>query len=151
MKLKNTVSDSKKMYDIFRRFKLKITPQRTAVYETLKELDKDHPSADRVYQRVRERIPSISYDTVNRILLKFAEIGLIDVVEGHGGPRRFDPDKDIHHHFHCIQCGGIIDFPSIDCDNIQIPDSIESKNRVLSKRVVLTGICDSCLKQKNRQ
>jgi len=135
-------------FDLCRRHNLKITPQRTAIYEALMAVEKVHPSAEMMFQSVKERIPSISYDTVNRILLKFAEIGLIDVVEGHGGPRRFDADRDNHHHFHCIQCGRIIDFPSVDCDNIKIPDGIEENFRIMSNRVVLTGICNNCLKKK---
>jgi Fur family transcriptional regulator, peroxide stress response regulator len=136
--------------DYCHKHHLKITPQRTAVFEALDALKTCHPSTDMMYRKVRELVPNISYDTVNRILLKFAEIGLIDVVEGHGGPRRFDPGKDPHHHFHCIRCARIFDFPGRDCDNIQIPGRFTKFFRILSQRVVLTGICKDCLK-KGRQ
>jgi len=133
-----------KFVEFCRKHHLKITPQRTAVFESLMALRKSHPSVDMTYQKVRQRIPCISYDTVNRILLKFVETGLVDVVEGHGGPRRFDLDRDLHHHFHCIRCGRIFDIPGDDCDNFRIPRKFNRNFRILSKRVVLTGICDSC-------
>ena len=63
-----------------------------------------------MFRTVREEYPSISFDTVNRALLTFAGIGLVDVVEVFGGPKRFDPDVDDHHHLHCMACGQIIDF-----------------------------------------
>jgi Fur family peroxide stress response transcriptional regulator len=144
MYLERSGKASPKFVEFCRRHHLKITPQRTAVFEALLTLQKNHPSADMMFQEVREKIPCISYDTVNRILLKFAEIGLVGVVEGQGGPRRFDQDTENHHHFHCIRCARIFDFLSPDCDDIRAPGEIERKFRILSKRVVLTGICDIC-------
>lgn len=144
MHIQDPVNVPDNFFEFCREHHLKITPQRTAVFEALMALKDSHPSTDMMFQEVREKIPRISYDTVNRILLKFAETGLIGVVEGHGGPRRFDPDMDSHHHFHCIRCGRIFDFPSVDCDNIRIPGEVIQKFRILSQRVVLTGICPAC-------
>ena len=144
MYLKKSGKSTHKFVEFCRKHHLKITPQRTSVFEAIMALRKSHPSTDMMFQKVRERIPCISYDTVNRILMKFAETGLIDVVEGHGGPRRFDPDRGIHHHFHCIRCGRIVDIPGHDSDIIRIPGKFKQCFRILSKRVVLTGICESC-------
>ena len=99
--------------DFFRRKcrenTLKVTPQRIVIYKELIK-SKDHPNADVLFQRVKNIIPDISLDTVNRTLLTFSKIGIIGVVEGYGDPRRFDPDLEIHHHFRCINCNKIIDF-----------------------------------------
>jgi Fur family peroxide stress response transcriptional regulator len=69
-------------------------------------------------------------------------------VEGQGGPRRFDPNMESHHHFHCMDCGKIIDFYSKDYDDLRIPEDIEEKFTVLGKRVVLKGICNNCGRKK---
>jgi Fur family peroxide stress response transcriptional regulator len=124
-------------------YKLKITPQRIAIFFELIE-SKNHPSADSMYQSIRKAFPNISFDTVNRTLLTFANVGIIDVVEGQGGPRRFDSDLEIHHHFHCRICGEIIDFHNKNYDQLEIPAHIEKKYTVLNKRVVLDGICNKC-------
>jgi Fur family peroxide stress response transcriptional regulator len=133
-----------------KKFDLKITPQRCAIYRELTRA-KNHPTADEMFTAVKEEFPNISYDTVNRTLLTFAEIGLVDVVSTKGGPRRFDPDMDSHHHFHCIHCGEIVDFISDEFDNLGIPDSIPSDFTVYSKRVVLNGLCKKCQRKKDQR
>jgi Fur family peroxide stress response transcriptional regulator len=122
---------------------LKITPQRVAVYRALLESDQ-HPTADAMFQTVKMAYPHISFDTVNRTLLTFAEIGLVDVVEVFGGPKRFDPDRGDHHHLHCVACGRIIDFTHDDYRRLDVPDVIAARFKVISKRVVLKGLCDKC-------
>lgn len=133
-----------------KNFELKITPQRCAIYKELTQA-KNHPTADEMFTIVKQEFPNISYDTVNRTLLTFAEIGLVDVVPTKGGPRRFDPDMDKHHHFHCVHCGEIVDFYSEKFDNLGIPDSIQNDFIVYSKRVVLNGLCSKCQKKRGHK
>ena len=125
---------------------LKITPQRMAIYEELLKAE-DHPSADVLYNRVRNRLPNISFDTVYRTLLSFSETGIADVVEGYGEPKRFDPDTREHHHFRCAKCGKITDFHSDLYDNLKIPEEIRHEFKVTKKRVLLEGICENCGKE----
>jgi len=137
------------LMDVFlskcRQHNLKITPQRTAVFNALADAE-DHPSADAVYQKVKKEFPNISFDTVNRTLIVFSEIGLVEVVEGQGDPRRFDPRMENHHHFYCITCGKITDFFSEELNQIEIPPHIEQDFTVISKRMVLKGYCTDCRK-----
>ena len=133
-----------------REFGLKITPQRCAVYKEIVRT-KSHPTADEMFQIVKKEYPNISYDTVNRTLLTFAEVGLVDVVPTKGGPRRFDPDMDNHHHFHCIRCGKIVDFLSEEFDNLGIPGPIQDEFTVFTKRVVMNGLCSKCRKDMRKQ
>jgi Fur family peroxide stress response transcriptional regulator len=125
------------------RHALKITPQRVAVYRALLASGQ-HPTTDAMFQTVKQTYPHISFDTVNRTLLTFADIGLVDVVEVFGGPKRFDPDRNAHHHLHCVACGRIIDFAHEDYNRLDVPDTIAARFKVLSKRVVLKGVCDTC-------
>ena len=132
-----------------RRHHLRVTPQRTAIYRNLVKA-KNHPSADELFQSVRQEFPNISYDTINRTLLTFLRVGLINLVEGHSTPRRFDPDLSNHHHFHYQQCGRIIDFLNSDYDDLEIPGFLRKKFDVVSSRVVLKGICRKC-SQRNKK
>jgi Fur family peroxide stress response transcriptional regulator len=102
-----------------REANLKITPQRTIIFESLID-DKGHPSADMIFQRVRK------------------------VVEGYGRPKRFDPDVESHHHFQCVKCNKIIDFCDKALDAIEVPKDIKSRFTITGKKVVLEGLCDSC-------
>ena len=122
---------------------LKITPQRMAIFQELLKA-KDHPTADDIYKRIVKKIPNISFDTVNRTLLTFSRIGMINVVEGYGQAKRYDPDLGLHHHFRCVRCGCIIDFRNKDYDNIAVPTEISKRFSVTSKKVVLEGHCGRC-------
>ena len=122
---------------------LKVTPQRIVIYKELQK-SKDHPNAEVLFQRVKNTIPDISLDTVNRTLLTFSKIGIIGIVEGYGEPRRFDPEVENHHHFRCINCNKIIDFKHKPYDDIPIPGNIREGYKVLSKKVLLEGYCKNC-------
>lgn len=145
--MKNEQSIEKENLEKFikkcKAFSLKITPQRIAIY---KEVFKSsaHPSAETIYKNMRDTHPSISFDTVNRTLLTFAEMRIIQIVEGSGDVRRFDSNIEQHHHLRCIKCGAIIDFYHKKYNNLKIPQEIKEKFFVNKIRVVLEGICLSC-------
>jgi Fur family peroxide stress response transcriptional regulator len=133
---------------ICKKNNLKITPQRIAIYKQLLH-SHNHPSADEIYHSLKGDFSNISYDTVNRTLLSLAELGLIDIVKSPGGARRYDPNTEAHHHLHCVKCGKILDFYSDACDQLKVPEEIQNQFTVLSKRVVVNGICKECLQKRN--
>ena len=98
---------------------LRLTPQRTAIFRAV-QASRAHPNADAVFRVVRKKYPSMSFDTVNRTLGTFAEIGLLNVVEGYGEPRRYDPNTGKHHHFRCLKCGVITDFVNEAYNDLEI-------------------------------
>lgn len=128
---------------------LKITPQRMAVLNELAD-NYDHPTADAIYQKIKKKMPNISFDTVNRTLISFAQSGVIKIAEGQGGARRYDPMTEPHHHFHCIICNRIIDFVNKKYDKIKLPDSITKKHKVFGQKMVLDGICQDCKNKKKK-
>jgi Fur family peroxide stress response transcriptional regulator len=138
-----------KSLDLFREkcheHGLKITPQRVAIYQIL-TTSKLHPSAETVFRLVREKFPHISFDTVNRTLLTLSQIGLVDVIEGWGDPRRYDPNMTPHHHFYCVNCGEIKDFRRKEYDELALPERIKTNCTVFTKRVVINGLCEKCSK-----
>jgi len=122
---------------------LKVTPQRMAIYRELVD-STEHPTVDAMFQTVKKEYPNISYDTVSRTMLTFAEIGMVDLVEVYGGAKRFDPNVTNHHHLHCVSCGKILDFHNDEYNNLEIPDHVRQGFKVLTSRVVLKGICNKC-------
>lgn len=131
-------------FDICRQNNLRITPQRTAIYQAVVRSE-NHPSADDIFRIVNREFPSISFDTVNRTLLTFTKIGLLTVAESYRGARRFDPNVEDHHHIHCLKCGSIVDFKNDEFDQLMAPEQLTQKfARILSSRVVFNGICLDC-------
>jgi Fur family ferric uptake transcriptional regulator len=89
---------------------LRRTEQRSVILEELRRRP-DHPGADEIYLRVRERLPRISLSTVYRNLELLASEGLVQKIQFGGGQKRFDPVVQLHSHFHCTACGDLEDLP----------------------------------------
>ena len=143
MQEENHVFDLYYFKQVCRENHLKITPQRVAIYKELLKSD-THPTTDAIYQNVKEEYPHISFDTVNRTLLTFAQSGIVDVIETFGGAKRFDPTIKNHHHLHCAQCGKVFDFYNRAYDNLEVPEELHGQFQVTGKRVVLKGLCKEC-------
>lgn len=133
-----------KLYNCCRKHKLKITPQRVEVYKTL-VASKEHPSAEAVYEKVRQVLPNISLDTVNRTLNTLNEIGAAFIVEGSGDVKRFDGNLENHQHFKCVKCKKIFDFSYDGFENIAVPENLGRKFKVLKTTVYVEGLCRACI------
>ena len=126
---------------------LKITPQRMAILGELAD-NYEHPTANAIYQKIKQKLPNISFDTVNRTLTAFAQSGVVKIAEGQGGAKRYDPMTEPHHHFYCVRCNRIIDFTNTEYDRIKLPDDITNKHQVFGQKIVLDGICQDCKNKK---
>jgi Fur family peroxide stress response transcriptional regulator len=71
-------------------------------------------------------------------------IGLSKVVESSGGPKRFDPNLEPHHHFRCVHCGKIVDFKNESYDALEVPPELDEKFVVMEKIIHLEGLCHRC-------
>ncbi|HYI13225.1 MAG TPA: Fur family transcriptional regulator [Thermoanaerobaculia bacterium] len=90
--------------------------QRVAVGDYVLHTD-EHPSADLVWKRVRERFPWISRATVYNTLNLFVEKGLLQRLHLAEDSVIFDPKTDTHHHFIDEESGAIHDVP---WDRVQV-------------------------------
>lgn len=122
---------------------LSITPQRVAIYSEIAK-SREHPCCEDVFKRVSRTFADISLDTVYRTLSTFAEVGIVNVVEGYGEAKRYDPDMTAHHHFRCKRCNTIVDFHDKKYDSLEVPRKFRKGFEVSGIRVVLEGLCDKC-------
>ncbi|MGA2093814.1 MAG: Fur family transcriptional regulator [Sedimentisphaerales bacterium] len=125
---------------------MRVTHQKVMIYQSLLG-SLNHPSPEQIYEKLKNAVHGLSLDTVYRTLSAFQEIGLIDLVEGYGTARRFDPKLEKHHHFHCRKCGTIIDFTSDDYDKIAVPKDIAREFKIIKLRVTIEGFCRKCQKK----
>jgi Fe2+ or Zn2+ uptake regulation protein len=84
--------------------------QRVAVAEYVLFTD-DHPSAERVWSKVRRGFPTLSRATVYNTLNLFVEKGLLRSHVLAEGNVVFDPNVTKHHHFIDETSGRIHDVP----------------------------------------
>ena len=74
---------------------LKVTHQRIVVYQVLLT-SKNHPTADQIYDSIKESYPSISLATVYKTLDTLAENQLINKVSTPQGTMRYDARIENH-------------------------------------------------------
>lgn len=80
-----------------RKAGVRMTRQRRAVIEVLLE-SYDHPTAAQIYERAKEKLPSISLATVYNCIESLAEQRLINQLHFDNGPCRFCPNVEPHVH-----------------------------------------------------
>lgn len=85
-----------------------MTRQRQEVYRLLLE-QRDHPTAQDVFLRVKDRLPNISLATVYNTLEALVQHGLVRQVNFDREPSRFCPNLADHGHFHDKRSGAIHD------------------------------------------
>ena len=129
--------------EVCRNSGAKLTHQRMEIFREVAQTG-DHPDAEKVFQGVRKRMPTVSMDTVYRTLWWLKDLGLVTIL---GPPReraRFDANLSRHHHFVCTQCGLTRDFISDEFDSLELPDSVLSIGHAEKTQVEVKGICLKC-------
>ncbi len=120
---------------------MRMTHQRLEIFREVAQSN-EHPDAETIFKRVREKMPTISHDTVYRTLASLEEMGLVDRVETMAGRARYDANPDCHHHFVCTRCGSIADFYLDQAPSL--PEGIENLGSAESLHVQVRGICHNC-------
>jgi Fur family ferric uptake transcriptional regulator/Fur family peroxide stress response transcriptional regulator len=87
---------------------LRMTPQRAAVLEVLRAAH-DHPTAQEVYERVRDRSPGIGFATVYRSLNLLVQGGQALMLALGDSAARYDANVARHDHLVCDECGRAVD------------------------------------------
>ena len=87
---------------------LRPTRQREHVYGVILE-KRDHPTAEEVYARSKESMPTISLATVYNCLETLIQSGLVRSVNFDREPTRYCPNLQEHAHFHCSKTGRVYD------------------------------------------
>jgi len=122
---------------------LPVTTQRRAVFESILRR-RDHPTAERLYQVVRARLPDVSRMTIHRILNTFVSLGLVAKTCHPGSAARFDPELGRHHHLVCLQCGRIIDVEDPSLDQLPWPKLNSNDFQIQTYQVHFHGRCAQC-------
>ena len=95
--------------DKLKFFDLKSTNQRITIYEAIYGM-KNHPSAELVYEKIKEDNPTITLATVYNTLETFSKSGLINKISSSNGKLRYDPNTHLHNHIYCTKTDDIYDF-----------------------------------------
>ena len=109
--MKVTPKDSiSRFQDMLKAKGFRSTKQRLSVYKVLLE-KKDHPTADDIFFRVKEILPTISFATVYNCLETFVDCGVLNKINFDQSSSRYCPNLSPHAHFKCTNSGKIFDLP----------------------------------------
>jgi Fur family transcriptional regulator, peroxide stress response regulator len=111
----------------------------------------NHPTAQEIYEAVKNVRPRIGVATVYRILHQLVEQGYIKEVGHSGECCRYDGHISRHDHAVCTVCGALLDVPvevSVPLEALQA--AAQATGITLSSHELrLYGRCSSCQAQNN--
>ena len=96
---------------------LKFTHQRMVICEAIYSAQ-NHPTAEAVYDLIKNSNPSISKGTVYKTLETFVNAGIIRKFVDNGGIMRFDPVLDAHSHLYCKNSNEIRDYRNEELESL---------------------------------
>lgn len=137
-----SVKSPAELTELFRQQGLKVTPQRQCIFRAL-DGNRQHPTAEAIYERVIAEMPTVSLRTVYQTLNDLAAMGEISSIDLGTGSARFDPNLDEHHHLVCDECGTVIDVPG-DFSDVRVPRGHRHGFTVSRTDIVFRGVCPAC-------
>lgn len=136
--------------EVFRGKGLRLTHQRLEVYRALMEA-KDHPSAEEVHGRLKERLPTVSLDTVYRTLATMEKHRLVSRVEALDDKSRFDLNLEPHHHVVCVKCKSVRDFRWPEFERLAVPGpALADGATLVGRHGEIRVVCRKCSGKRGR-
>ena len=124
----------------------KVTPQRLAVYDMLSHTT-EHPTAEMIYQKVKEQYPTMSFATVYKSVEIFSKLGVIQVLNTGEDSFRYDAKTSEHPHIKCTKCGRVNDVSHLDARAVESLVENETGFKVYGHQFYFYGICPDCQKK----
>lgn len=124
---------------------LGLTKQREVVLQVIRT-EKEHLTANEVFDKAKQLLPGISFATVYNSLRFLKEAGHIAEISFGSGASRFDSKLTRHDHAICTKCGKLVDM-QIDLPAELLSFAAEfSQFQPESFELTLRGICPDCNK-----
>ena len=117
--------------------------QRQLVHRII-ESRRDHPTAQSVFEKAREQMPSISLGTVYRNLQLLVDQGLLLERKIGNRPARYEAQRQRHYHICCVQCGALEDLsvPYQEILDRRVQRMV--RYQLQEHRMEFYGICPQC-------
>jgi len=103
-----------------------------------------HPTAEQVYDDLREDCPGLSLSTVYRNLRLLSEDGVIRRMDTGESVDRFDADTSPHTHFICSHCKQVTDVFQTLIEAEQLTSALGKDYQVKQHTLYLYGLCNQC-------
>jgi Fur family ferric uptake transcriptional regulator len=130
---------------------LKATPPRIKVLEIFQRAEPRHLSAEDVYKVLVDEGSEIGLATVYRVLMQFAEAGLVARSRFETGKAVFELNRGTHHdHLVCLGCGRVDEFydPAIEARQHEVARAVGFG--LQDHALALYGLCSDCTAGERR-
>ena len=137
--------------EILRAKKIKVTPQRMAVFSVLQN-SVSHPTVDKIYKKLKPEYPAMSLATVYKTVEVLKQVGLLQELNTGEGSLRYDANINNHPHITCCVCGKVDD---VDAVNIPYEESIKKEIEdktgyaIDKHQLYFFGKCPHCQKEQH--
>jgi Fur family ferric uptake transcriptional regulator len=135
--------DTSDLPSVLRSHGLRATPQRLAVLAALQAAP-DHPSAEEVFEEVREKMPSVSLATVYNALSDLRRVGRLRALPVSGRVRYDLTSRGPHNHMVCERCQRVVDLPASPLPRPEVPATQTQGFEILTAEVIFRSICPDC-------
>ena len=129
---------TKQEQKVFRQSK-----QRNRILELLRSTDR-HPTADWLYQQLKDEFPNLSFGTVYRNLATLIEQGLVKKIHFGSTFDRYEANTQPHYHLICESCGKIIDFAMPIYNDLNTQATKLTSFTVFHHKIEFYGMCEDC-------
>ena len=130
---------------------LKVTPQRMAIYEMLHK-SREHPTAEQVWEAIKEVFPAVSFNTVYTTLNAFEQVGLVQRLHIGDNIAHYDANVMPHVHLSCRSCGSVADYHGevgFHPDRMMNELSRATGYEVDRLELSAYGLCEGCREPQN--
>jgi Fur family peroxide stress response transcriptional regulator len=121
----------------------KATPQRIAICRFALQ-NRDHPTAQRIYDEVKKVHPTVSLATVYKTIQVLEELDLIQELNFPQSQARFDSYMRPHINLVCLRCGNIRDLDDLTAREVVERVATTTKFVATGQRLDIYGVCQKC-------
>lgn len=138
------MNQAEQISQLLRERGVKPSYQRIKIYEFLSS-HFVHPSAEQIFDGLKNQIPTMSKSTVYCTLKSFVNARLVREITIDDNGIRYEFNMEDHGHFKCEKCGAVYDF-NADIDSLHI-NGLENF-QIGTKDLYFKGICAKCFSGK---
>ena len=121
----------------------RFSKQRQIIYDMIVN-NPVHPTADYIYNSLKEEYPELSLGTVYRNLNVLTEMGLILKITSEANSEHYDGNTSNHYHLMCESCHHIYDVMIPYLENIEEEAQKDCAHKINSHSLVFSGVCKNC-------
>ena len=124
----------------------KLTQQRRAVLEVMREKRGEHLTAEDVLYEARKKVPNLGIATVYRTLERLAALEVLYKTIFNEGKYRYelsDLSEHQHHHILCVVCGKIFEVEEGLLDSLE--DYLREQGfTIINHQLKILAVCPEC-------